>query len=164
MNLPIPHEHLDDCKNYADIFEVVKRAVRKSLGKERAGLMLYLGNLPLNVAAYHQLASNGIVINKRLLNLMARSAESVNEVNSYIFMLLLHEYLHSLGYVDEREVDKLVYDISRDALGDDHPATQMALRPALPRRMFPSDMQPTNGDLDLELIKDFERSNQSYIS
>lgn len=156
-------EQLEKCKDYGDIFDLVKKAVKKTIGRERVGLMLYLGNLPLHVGAFHQLGSNGIVINKRLLNLMFKSAKSITEVNSFIFTLLIHEYLHSLGYVDEHQVRRLVYEISREVFGTDHPATQMALHPPLPR-IPPSEMQPGKRDIELELIKDFERSNQSYIS
>ncbi|MFQ6095170.1 MAG: hypothetical protein ACE5NN_03395, partial [Candidatus Bathyarchaeia archaeon] len=141
----------------------VKRAVRKTIGRERAGLMLYLGNLPLRVGAFHPLGSNGIVINKRLVNLTSRSAESITEINSFIFTLLLHEYLHSLGYVDERYVRRLVYEISTKVFGRNHPATVMAVHPPMPR-VPPSEMHPWDRDLELELVKDFDRSNQPYIS
>lgn len=157
-------ERLEKSKNFADIFELVKRAVKVVLGRERAGLMLYLGNLPLRVGAFHQIGSNGIVMNKRLLNLMFKSSKSMTEVNSYVFSVLLHEYLHSLGYVDEAQVRRLVYEVCRDVFGEDHPVTEMALNGPFPK-VPPSELQPQSyEDLELELIKDFERSNQSYIS
>lgn len=156
-------ERLDECKDYGDIFELVKGAVRNAIGRQRSGLMLYLGDLPLRVGAFHGLGSNGIVINRRLVDLVSKSAESITETNSFIFTLLLHEYLHSLGYVNERDVRRLVYKITREILGRDHPATIMALRPPLPR-IPPSEMQPGNRDLGLELVKDFDRSSQPYIN
>ena len=154
-------EQLDKCKDYGDIFEVVKRAVKQSLNRERGGLMLYLGDLPVQVGAFHGVGSNGIVLNKRLLRLI--SFRSVTELNSYVFMLLLHEYLHSLGYIGERQVRKLVYDICRESFGKDHPATQFAYSPPVPR-IPPSELQPGNADRQLEIVKDFDRSNLSYIS
>jgi len=157
-------EKFERCKNFGDIFELVKRAVKVILGIERSGLMLYLGNLPLHVGAFHQLGSNGIVMNKRLLNLMFKSSNSMTEVNSFIFSILLHEYLHSLGYLGETQVRRLVYEISKEAFGIDHPTTKMALDSPFPK-VPPSELQPRNyEDAGLELIKDFERSNQSYIS
>jgi len=156
-------EGLDKCRNFGDLFELVKRAVKMVLGIERSGLMLYLGNLPLHVGAFHQIGSNGIVMNKRLLNLMLKSSNSMTELNSFIFSILLHEYLHSLGYLDETQVRRLVQEISREAFGTDHPATQMALDGPFPK-VPPSELQPRNEDPELELIKDFERSNQSYIT
>lgn len=164
MKSPIDfQERLDECGDYGDIFELVKRAVKNRTGRQRSGLMLYLGNLPLRVGAFHGLGSNGIVINRRLIDLVSKSAESITEMNSFTFTLLLHEYLHSLGYVEERYVRSLVYEISREVFGRDHPATIMALHPPLPK-IPPSEMQPRNRDLDLELIKDFDRSNLPYIS
>ena len=164
MSLSTFQEHLDKCKDYGCIFDLVKRAVKEKIGRERIGLMLYLANLPLHLGAFHQLGSNGIIVNKRLLNIIFKSAKSITEVNSFIFTLLLHEYLHSLGYVDEQQVKRLVYEISRDAFGTNHPATQMALHPQ--PRIPLSEIQRSNRDieLELELVKDFERSKQSYIS
>jgi len=157
-------ERLDTCKNYGDVFELVKKSVKLVLGRERSGLMLYLGNLPLQVGAFHQVGSNGIVVNKRLLNLVFRSSSSVTEMNSFVFSVLLHEYLHSLGYLDETEVRRLVYEVSREAFGTDHHATQMALNGPFPK-IPPSELQPRDEEnMELELIKDFERSNQPYIS
>lgn len=156
-------EQIEKCRNYGDIFDVVKRAVKETIGRERVGLMLYLGNLPLRVGAFHGLGSNGIVINRRLIDLMSKSARSITEMNSFTFTLLLHEYLHSLGYVDERHVRGLTHKISKEIFGRDHPATMMALQLPIPR-IPPSELQLRARDLELELVKDFERSNQSYIS
>ena len=156
-------EKIENCKNYGDVFDIVKRAVKETTGRERVGLMLYLGNLPLRVGAFHGLGSNGIVINRRLIELMSKSTRSTTEMNSFTFTLLLHEYLHSLGYVKERQVRRLTLEISEEVFGRDHPATVMALQLPMPR-IPPSEMQLRTRDLELELVKDFERSNQSYIS
>ncbi|MFB0503305.1 MAG: hypothetical protein ACETWE_05680 [Candidatus Bathyarchaeia archaeon] len=156
-------EQIENCRNYGDVFGVVKRAVKETTGRERVGLMLYLGNLPLRVGAFHGLGSNGIVINRRLIELMSKSARSTTEMNSFTFTLLLHEYLHSLGYVEERQVRRLTLEISEEVFGRDHSATMMALQLPMPR-IPPSEMQLRTRDLELELVKDFERSNQSYIS
>lgn len=162
MNEQEFREKLEGCKDYGEVFDLVKRAVRIVLGLDRAGLMLYLGDLPLHVGAFHVVGSNGIVLNKRLVKLMSRSARSRSELNSFIFSILLHEYLHSLGYINEQQVRKLVYKISAEVFGDDHPSVDMAISLPIPR-IPPMEMQPRDGETDLELIKDFERSNQSYI-
>jgi len=154
-------EELERCRDYGDLFEIVKKVVKRKLGRERAGLMLYLGNLPLHIGAFHGVGSNGIVINKRLLN--AISFSSSIEINSYIFTLLLHEYLHSLGYMNERQVRRLVYEICKETFGKDHPATKFAF--SLPRsKIIISKFPPDEGDAELEIVKDFERSRVSYIS
>ena len=150
---------LENYNDYGDIFALVKRAVNKSLGEHRVGLMLYLGNLPMRVGAYHPLGTNGIVLNRRLLNRISKRSPS--DRRAFIFSILLHEYLHSLGYVDEREVRGLVYQICVENFGKDHYVTEAAFTGPW------ADLSEVDfeelGDLDLELIKDFERTNHSYI-
>ncbi|RJS76412.1 hypothetical protein CW712_01770 [Candidatus Bathyarchaeota archaeon] len=155
-------ESLEQSKNYADLFVLVKKAVKKVLGLNRAGLMLYLGDLPLRVAAFHQVGSNGIVLNRRILEIMSRSTSTLTELNSFIFTLLLHEYLHSLGYLDESVVRNLVHHISLETFGADHPTVEMALNPPLPR-ILPPDIHDENVPSSLVLVKDFERSDHPYI-
>jgi len=76
---------LEKSKNYGDLFVVVKQAVKKVLGQTRSGLLLYLGDLPLNVGAYHQVGSNGIVLNRRVLEIVSRSTKTEIEMNSCFF-------------------------------------------------------------------------------
>ena len=161
MNSEDFSKQLEKCRNYGDLFEIVKRVVKEKLGKRRAGLMLYLGDLPLHIGAFHGVGSNGIVINKRLLN--AISFDSRIEINSYLFTLLLHEYLHSLGYINERQVRHLVYKICKETFGEDHPATKFAF--SIPRsKLLFSKPIPEEKETKLEIVKDFERSHLSYIS
>jgi hypothetical protein len=77
---------------------------------------------------------------------------------------LLHEYLHSLGYVKESDVRKLVYDVSLDAFGPEHPATQIASKG--PSAVFPDivlNESPTQNP-EIEVIPDLEGSSHRYIS
>ena len=46
--------------------------------------------------------------------------------NAYAFHVLLHEYLHTLGWIREDEVRPLAHELSLEALGADHPATRIA--------------------------------------
>jgi hypothetical protein len=154
-------ERLENCKSYGEIFEIVKRAVKEVLGLRRVGLLLYLEDLPPHIGAYHQIGSNGIVLNRLLLNIMSKSLMSKIEFNSLIFSLLLHEYIHSLGFLDEREVRRLVYEVSLNAFGEGHPAVRMALEPPLinvPMKSFEESL-----GYRLEIVKDFERVEHSYI-
>lgn len=154
-------EKLEQSKSYGDLFDLVKRAVKEVLGVKRYGLMLYLEDLPLRIGAFHQIGSNGIVLNRRLVDAVAGSTKSITETNSFIFTLLLHEYLHSLGYLDEPHVRSLVYRISLDVFGSDHPAVKLALE--LPLRWMLPEMPAENPEAGLELIKDFERPRDPYI-
>jgi len=154
---------LDRCKGYGDIFDLVKRAVRKFLGLNRAGLMLYLGNLPIHVGAFYKMGSNAIVMNKKLINMMLKTFRSPTEANSYIFVLLLHEYLHTLGYVEERIVMRLVYEITEASFGPNHPATKMAIHMPMPRIQYSNETLEKESS-DLEIVRDFDKVSQTYIS
>jgi hypothetical protein len=102
-------------------------------------------------------------MNKSALDAVTRSARTIREINSYVYSILLHEYLHSLGYVDEAQARKLVYEISKENLGADHPATEIAHKG--PAVMFPGVGEPRLKERsdDVEIITDFERSTDSYI-
>ncbi|MEM3596031.1 MAG: hypothetical protein QXL25_05525, partial [Candidatus Bathyarchaeia archaeon] len=84
---------LDQCKDFTDIFALVKRAVKETTGEARSGLMLVLADLPDHVSAFHEVGSNSIVLNNRILNSIIHSSRTFREVKSYIFTVLLHEYL-----------------------------------------------------------------------
>lgn len=157
-------ERLDLCQNFSDVFELVKKSAEHALGQRRAGLMLYLARLPKHIGAYHTLGTNGIVMNRTTLDMVTHGARSLREINSYVYSILLHEYLHSLGYVEERDVRRLVHDVSLETFGPDHPATQIASKG--PGAMFPEVALDTvpNEAPDVEMIPDLERSSQRYIS
>lgn len=108
---------------------MVKAATEQRLGKHRAGLTLVLGDIPNNVGAYHEMGSNAIVMNRNLLRVVERLSKSKARRNSYVFMILLHEYLHSLGYTSDRQVRSLGRDVADAFLGSRHPAAEMAVKP-----------------------------------
>ena len=47
-------------------------------------------------------------------------------VNAFVYILLLHEYLHALGRPSEAQVRPLVHKIYRQSFGEDHIATKLA--------------------------------------
>jgi hypothetical protein len=156
---------LDRCHKFGDVFTLVKKAVRASLGKERGGLMLYLADLPLHIGAFHGVGSNAIVMNRRLLNYVVKSARSMRQVNSYVFSILLHEYIHSLGCLDEHMTRRLVYEVTKRTLGEEHEATAVAA--GSPIRIFPATEAQSDyfgSHESPEVITDFDRPNQTYIS
>jgi len=155
--MPLSDE-LERAKGYSGIFALVKKSVKKSLGEHRVGLMLYLGNLPLRVGAFHPLGTNDIVVNRRLLDV----AESEIEQKAYIFSILLHEYLHSLGYADERQVRGLTYKVCVENFGKEHPVVEAAVTGPWVN-LNPEDLEDMAGDMDLELVRDFEHIDMGYI-
>jgi len=158
---------LNNAKTLADIFEVVKSAVRESMGMSRGGLMLGLadlGNHPQGFfGAFYPVGSNFIVMNKSPLQRIRETNPDLYK--PYAFHVLLHEYIHSLGYLDERLVRIRVYEITKTLFGDDHPATLLA---ADVTRFFPNlvypDMAWQPEDLRIELVLDFDRSSVTYIA
>lgn len=149
------------CSGYGEIFDLVKRAVKEALNLHRAGLLLYLRDMPFNVGAYHRVGSNVIVLNRLLISVMSRLLGSRDEYNSFIFSLLLHEYLHSLGFLDEGEVRRLAYRVCREAFGEDHPTVKMTLEPPMP--IIPENYIEVPLRDDEEIVKDFERTESPYI-
>ncbi|HTS32546.1 MAG TPA: hypothetical protein VMI55_01220 [Thermoplasmata archaeon] len=112
--------------DYDQIFRVVREAVRSVLGVERPGLGLTLSDLPPQLGAYWQVTGNMIVLNEGLVDAMRANARSPLELNSFVYVILAHEYLHALGYLDERAVREVTARVTRSAFGADHPATRMA--------------------------------------
>lgn len=142
----------------------MKDSVKDVLQQYRVGMMLFLDDLHLQVGAYHQVGTNNIVMNRVLLEVVESTIHDPLRVNAFIYHILLHEYLHAVGYINEREVKSLVRQVSNACFGTQHVVTQLAnagpwsilqnipLRPfQVPKRM-------------IEIVKDFDSSNQNYIA
>lgn len=124
---PFPLAHiLDGPADYDAVFRVVRGAVQRVLGLERPGLGLGLSNLPPQLGAYWQVTGNLIVMNEGLVEMMRANARSSLELNSFLYVILAHEYLHSLGYLDERAVRQVTAYVTHVAFGPGHMATRMA--------------------------------------
>ncbi|EQD78915.1 hypothetical protein B1B_00472 [mine drainage metagenome] len=119
-------QQLERPADFDGVFRVVRAAVRAVLGVERPGLGLTLSDLPPQLGAYWQVTGNMIVLNEGLVEAMRAHATSALEINSFLYVILAHEYLHALGYLDEGAVRKVTARVTRTAFGPDHPATRMA--------------------------------------
>jgi hypothetical protein len=160
---------LDEAKTLSDIFEIVKEVVRKVMKTSRAGLTLGLaemgGGEDYWIGAFYPIGSTTIIMNKTSLRRISETEPCL--FNAYAFHVLLHEYIHSLGYIDERKTRNLVYQISREIFGEDHLVTQMADDIS---KFFPNLTYPIGGyfpispeKLKLEIVEDFDRSSINYI-
>jgi hypothetical protein len=79
-------------------------------------------------------------------------------------MILLHEYLHSLGYTDDSQVRRLGKKISDGFFGPGHAAAEMAVKPL--DEFFP-DLQRYIAFRDkgmYESIGRFDSSSIRYIA
>lgn len=158
---------LESTRTLADIFELVKRAVEDEIGYARGGLMLGLadlGNHPQGfLGAFHPLTTNVIVMNKVPL---ARIQETEPRLyKAYAFHVLLHEYLHTVGYIDETNLRRKVVEISRKRFGEEHVVTQIAMDVTkfFPNLVYP-DVAWEPEDLNIELVEGFDRGNTGYIA
>ena len=154
---------IDSADGFKEVWEIVKQTVKTFLGRERQGMLLFLDDLPLHLGAYHQLGTNNIVLNRSLLNIVETVTKTKKLVNAFIYSILTHEYLHSLGHVSEVEVRALVYDISKHCFGEKHIVTSLAektpwsLLKGIPLNEIKLSKNP------MEFIKDLEKPNHSYI-
>ncbi len=158
---------LQNASTLADIFEVVKATVLESAKISRSGLMLGLadlGNHPNGwFGAFYPVGTNIIVMNKIPLKRIMQTNPKL--FKPYAFHVLLHEYIHSLGYLEEDEARNKVYEISQAVFGENHPVTQLARDATqfFPNLVYPSiSWQPE--DLQIELVKDFDRGSVCYIA
>ncbi len=119
-------ERLDRRTDFNGVFSIVRDAVQHVLHRERPGLGLALSDLPPQLGAYWPLTGNLIVMNEGLLTAMKAQAATEREYNSFVFVILAHEYLHTLGYLEESAVRPVTAQVARAVFGPDHPATRMA--------------------------------------
>ena len=157
-------DRLRDLHNFNDAFELVKVAVYEKFKMRRVGLNLLLQDMPNFIGAYHVMGSNFIVVNRYILAAIKTLAKTTEEYNSYVFVVLAHEYLHSLGIVDEFKVRELTYNMCNSLFGEAHVATRMA-------REDPSSLYPELKNFaiekfgsNFEMVRDFDKSNLSYIA
>jgi len=132
-----------------EIFETVKKDVRKILGRHRAGLSLGLANTsPLKI-------------------ILETQPDDISW--AYTYHILLHEYIHSLGIIDERRCRAITLNISEETFKDiDHPALILAKNgigvfiPNLKIRYVPPERRPDG--MAIEYVYGFDRESQSYFS
>jgi hypothetical protein len=160
-------KELNKAEDLSEIFEIVKSVVKGFLGRERGGLMLGLADLGgrpgFFVGAFYPVGSNLIVMNKTPMR--AVEATKPHLYKAYCFHVLLHEYLHTIGILDERNNRIITAIISEKAFGENHPVALIAkdFNRIFPEVMYSSlGWQPSN-EMKIELVPDFDKSSVSYI-
>jgi hypothetical protein len=166
---------LDNARDYTALFRLVKRLVESRLRKSRGGIMLGLAPMGISpqgfLGGYFILGSNAMILNKDVLNYVR--AHQPAHHNAYAFHVLLHEYLHTLGYFGEDEVRPLAHKLSEDALGAEHAATLIAAAmvpgmegeaPAFFRKLvYPQFGWAPQQRPQIEIVKGFDPDATSYI-
>ena len=111
-------KRLEESGSIKEVFELVKEAADNVLGESRAGLDLgfvEMGNTEQCVFAFYPAGSNIIVMNKTPIRRIMETKPEL--LKPYAFTTLLHEYLHSLGYLDESDARRLTCFISSQLFG-----------------------------------------------
>lgn len=161
-------KELRNAKTFADIFETVKSIVRKFLGAEQAGLLVGVTDLGAHsrgfIGAFYSLNANMIIINKKPLARILQTSPSI--YSYYLFHVMLHEYVHSIGSYDEALTRQLVNEISRHYFGEDHVVTHLAsnIEKFMPNLTYPAQGFQPPQDISIEFVKGIDNKNTNYIN
>ncbi|PNX54257.1 MAG: hypothetical protein BV458_00120 [Thermoplasmata archaeon M9B2D] len=157
-------------RSLIETFEEVKKAVQQNERRSRGGLMLGLQEIGASldgfIGAYYPVASNIIIVNKTPLRRILETDTSL--LVPYVFHILLHEYIHSLGFLDEKTTGRKTYEISKKQFGEHHIVTEFSTNI---RKFFPNLVYPIHGWTPLqetppiELVQGFDfSSTHPYIT
>jgi hypothetical protein len=158
---------LDQATTMPEIFEVVKEVVRLHMKVERSGLMLGLSNLGGGtgylVGGFFQVAGNMIVMNSLPLARIQETNPALYK--PYVFHILLHEYVHSIGYLDEATTRPIVLELSERAFGKDHAVAELGRgwEKYMPNLVYPVVGWQPEGGFSVEVVRGFDPGATSYI-
>ena len=150
-----------------DLFEVVKDIVECELGLHRAGLMLGMVDLGVSpegfVGAYFVVGGNAIVVNRQAMGVVEHRSPEL--LKGYRFYLLLHEYLHAVGIIDEDRCRSAAARLASRAFGRDHDVARIArdFGSIFREIVSPGYGFVPPGEPRIDLIPGFDRSNVTYI-
>ncbi len=154
------------------IFENVKKDVKKIMGRQRAGLSLGLVEMGMIrggfIGGMHFHPGTEIVMNTSPLKIILES-QPYEIIWAYTYHILLHEYIHSLGVIDEQQCRTITLNISEEIFKDkNHPVLILARNgigvfiPDLEIVFVPPERRPDG--MFIEYVSGFDRESQSYFS
>lgn len=157
-------QELDNAQTYAQVWKIVKSTVEYVMCKNRAGMMLFLDDLPLQLGAYYPVGTNNIVLNRTLVDIVENKISSKPTVNALVYNLLLHEYLHALGEMSETAVRKQVVAVAQKSFGENHQATVLARKsPWFLLKDLPlGALAGPSVRGKMEIVKDFENCGKIH--
>ena len=155
-----------------EIFENVREDVRRILGRHRAGLSLGLLEMGMShrgfIGGMHFSPGTEIVMNTSPLKKLLETQPD-DRIWAYTYHILLHEYIHSLGAIDEWQCKTITLNISEKVFKDkNHPALILAkngIGAFFPdwRLIYPRPGPRPKGK-SIEYVYGFDRESQSYYS
>ncbi|MHA1256949.1 MAG: hypothetical protein ACTSPS_15255 [Promethearchaeota archaeon] len=155
-----------------DIFEKVKKDVKRTVGRHRAGISLGLAEMGMFqgrfVGGMHFPPGPDIVMNTAPLKVILEE-QPYEIVWAYTYHILLHEYVHSLGVWDEYQCREITRRITEEVFKEaDHPAIILAKKgigtyfPNLNLIYRPPERRPDG--ISIEHITGFDKNSYEYYS
>ncbi len=124
------------------VTEELKEELRKKLGREIPNVSVeFVNYLPPQVLAYVRANDYTIYVNYE----QYMRAKRMGYEYEYLYVILLHEYLHVVGIADEREVRRIDLEMVRDKFGENSTAYKIALNLADPRDIYLNESQRLGG-------------------
>ena len=156
-------KRLDFATSYAEVWQIVKETVDFAFGKRRGSMMLFLDDLPLQIGAYFPVGTNNIVLNRHLVDIVEVTLSDKKMVNSLVYNLLLHEYLHALGELSEIEVRHQVVAVAEKCFGQEHVATVLAKKsPWILLKDIPLEAAIAPKRV-MQIVRNFEKTTDKYV-
>lgn len=155
-----------------DIFDRVKRDVETVIGRHRAGLSLGL----VSMGMFHgnfiggMFFSGGtmIIMNTDPLHVLLETQPDA-VILAYVYHILLHEYIHSLGFLNERQCRQITHQITKEVFKDSkHPAVVLAFKgigayfPDL-RLIYAPQNYGFQGQWQIDRVREFDRESFRYF-
>jgi hypothetical protein len=154
---------LEKAASYADVWQIVKDSVDFVFGRKRGSMMLFLDDLPLQIGAYYPVGTNNIVLNRHLVEIVEGTLNNKLKVDSLVYNLLLHEYLHALGELSEVEVRRQVVVVAAKCFGEEHPVTVLARKsPWVLLKDVPLEAASAPKRV-MQIVRNFEKSTDKYV-
>ncbi len=115
--------------DYSHLLDLIRRIVQEHSEKSHPGILLGLEDLGFNpkgfIGGYHRVGTNEIYLNRNVLQIMKDDTPD-EHYKAYLFHLLLHEYIHSVGF-NEEDTEKETYKTSITIFGTRHPVAKIAI-------------------------------------
>lgn len=116
--------------DFSGLFNLVRDIISVKLNKKRSHILLGLIELGFNrggfIGGLHLGGTNEIFLNKSALKVMQEESQP-EYYKAYVFILLLHEYIHSVGVMNELRTRKITRVIVQEIFEEEHPITKLAV-------------------------------------
>jgi len=124
------------------VLEEIREELKRRLGKDiPKAIIEFVTNLPPQVLAYVKANDYTIYVNYQ----QYVRAKNMGYEYEYLYVILLHEYLHIIGIADEREVRRIDLEMIQDKFGENSIAYKIALNLADPRDIYLKESQKIGG-------------------